>query len=112
MGSGAAGSKSIWVAAIDSNAAAGKDPSHPAFYLPGQELGSGNIRAFSVLAPCSGDGSNCEAGFDCCGGSCTAGKCGVPKGCSMETEACKTDSDCCSPTDVCTAGFCSPNAPR
>ena len=68
------GSKSIWVAAIDINPTPGTDSSHPAFYLPGQELGSGNIRAFAVLAPCMGDGSGCESGIDCCGGSCTIGQ--------------------------------------
>ena len=56
------GTKAIWVSAIDIDPAPGADPSHPAFYLPGQELGSGNIRAFAVLAPCSGDGTGCEAG--------------------------------------------------
>ncbi len=45
---------------------------------PGQELGSGNIRAFAVLAPCKANGSDCETGLDCCGGSCTMGKCGMP----------------------------------
>jgi hypothetical protein len=30
--------KKLWVAAIDLNAMPGTDPSHPAFYLPGQEL--------------------------------------------------------------------------
>jgi hypothetical protein len=40
--------KNIWVAAIDPNAPAGSDPSHPAFYLPGQEE-SGNYRP--VFAP-------------------------------------------------------------
>jgi hypothetical protein len=58
------GDKAIWVAAIDIGAPAGTDPSHPAFYLPGQEVGSGNIRAFPVLAPCAGNGSGCETGLD------------------------------------------------
>ena len=34
--------KKLWVAAIDLNAPAGSDPSHPAFYLPAQELLAGN----------------------------------------------------------------------
>jgi hypothetical protein len=38
--------KKLWVAAIDLNAPAGTDPSHPAFYLPAQELLAGNSRGF------------------------------------------------------------------
>ncbi len=79
-GSGDAGSKSIWVSALDIDGAAGKDASHPAFYLPGQELGTGNIRAFAVLAPCKGNGASCESGLDCCGGGCTSGKCAPAHG--------------------------------
>jgi hypothetical protein len=43
-------SKNIWVAAIDIDAPAGSDPSHPAFYLPGQEE-SGNYRPVFAPAP-------------------------------------------------------------
>jgi hypothetical protein len=100
------GSKSIWVSAIDISPAAGADPSHPAFYLPGQELGSGNIRAFSVLAPCKGDGSGCESGIDCCGGSCTMGKCGVPMTCAGDGDRCSASVPCCSPQDQCIGGYC------
>jgi len=46
------------------------DPSHPAFYLPGQELESGNMRAFATLAPCRANTVSCESGADCCGGFC------------------------------------------
>jgi hypothetical protein len=42
-------SKKVWVSAIDPNIGVGTDPSRPAFYLPGQELGSGNFRP--VVAP-------------------------------------------------------------
>ena len=106
------GSKSIWVSAIDINAAAGTDPSHPAFYLPGQELGSGNIRAFAVLAPCKGDGSGCESGLDCCGGSCSKGKCGVPQGCSATGDKCTPSVPCCSSSDLCIGGFCGAAPPK
>ena len=36
--------KKLWVAAIDLNAKPGTDPSHPAFYLPAQELHACNSR--------------------------------------------------------------------
>ena len=45
-----------------------RDRSHPAFYLPGQELGTGNHRAFAALDACMKDGSSCKTGVDCCGG--------------------------------------------
>jgi hypothetical protein len=105
-GSGDIGSKAIWVSAIDIGAAAGTDPSHPAFYLPGQELGSGNIRAFAVLPVCKGDGSGCESGLDCCGGSCTSGKCGVPQACAGEGDRCTATVHCCNPADQCLGGYC------
>jgi hypothetical protein len=105
-GSGDGGSKSIWVAAIDIAPAPGADPSHPAFYLPGQELGSGNIRAFAVLPVCKADGAGCESGIDCCGGSCTTGKCGVPSTCAGEGDRCTDTVKCCNPADSCLGGYC------
>jgi hypothetical protein len=101
--------KQIWGVAIDINAAAGADPSHPAFYLTGQELESGNVRAFAALEPCKNDGLMCTAGVECCCGGCTDGKCGCPKGCSKVQEKCVTKADCCDMTDKvqCINGFCS-----
>jgi hypothetical protein len=101
------GTKQIWVAAIDINAPAGVDPSHPAFYLPGQEEGSGNVRAFAALEPCKQDGAQCSTGVECCCGGCTdTGQCGCPEGCSNIDEKCTTAADCCSPTAQCINGFC------
>ena len=107
------GSKSIWVSAIDINAPAGTDPSHPAFYLPGQELGSGNIRAFAVLAPCKGDGATCESGLDCCGGSCTTGKCGVARRRAQATGPVHADRPVLPATgDECIGGYCGTRPPE
>jgi hypothetical protein len=105
-GSGDVGSKSIWVSAIDINATAGQDSSHPAFYLPGQELGTGNIRAFAVLAPCKGNGASCESGLDCCGGGCSSGKCAPPATCAGENDKCTDTTPCCEPQDQCLGGYC------
>jgi len=71
-GSGAAPSqrKKLWVAAIDVDHGMKPDPSHPAFYLPGQEIESANMRAYAALAPCQKMGANCESGADCCDGYC------------------------------------------
>jgi hypothetical protein len=102
------------VAAIDLNAAPGTDPSHPAFYLPAQEILAGNARGFWVLDPCRQDGESCDTGDQCCNGFCSETGDGetlecssVPSAeCSMTQEACTTTADCCSPTDVCINNFC------
>ena len=52
--------------------APGADASHPAFYLPAQELLAGNPRGFWVLDPCEPDGSSCMTGDQCCNGYCEA----------------------------------------
>jgi WD40-like Beta Propeller Repeat len=101
-------SKKIWVSAVSIDAPAGQDPSHPAFYLPGQEDGSGNIRAFATLDPCKAAGSDCTSGIDCCGGACVSGKCGAPSGCAKTDEKCTKTSDCCTDQGAlqCINGFC------
>jgi len=99
--------KKLWVAAIDVSWQAAQDPSHPAFYLPGQELEAGNMRAFAALEPCKADGSDCASAAECCNGFCRptdqSDEAGVPitqcvpppPGCSNEEESCKTAADCC-----------------
>jgi hypothetical protein len=106
--------KKIWVAAIDINAPPGSDPSHPAFYLDGQELASGNIRGFAALEPCRENASMCETGIDCCCGFCIEGTCGCQppdQKCSELDEKCTTAADCCpQPAGAtplqCVGGFC------
>jgi hypothetical protein len=44
--------KKLWVAAVDLNATPGQDPSHPAFYLPAQELHAGNSRGYWSVEAC------------------------------------------------------------
>jgi hypothetical protein len=93
------------------------DVSSPAFYVPGQEFGTGNHRAFTALDPCKADGESCESGVDCCGGSCDksgssgAGVCRVIQDCAEAEERCTTSADCCPPApgdqpNTCIAGFC------
>ena len=106
--------KKLWVAALNLNPKPGTDPSHPAFYLPGQELLAGNTRGFWVADPCKADGASCEAGDECCGGFCSqqsgSGKlvCGQAKpGCAAEFDKCEKDADCCdTPTFKCVNGKC------
>ena len=100
-------SKKIWVSAITIGGTPGIDASHPAFYLPGQELASGNIRAFATLAPCKATGQSCTSGIDCCGGACNGGSCGSPMGCSNADEKCTTTADCCGGSGLqCINGYC------
>ena len=78
----------------------GTDPSHPAFYLPAQELLAGNSRGFWVVDPCKADGTRCETGDECCGGYCEDTDGGfvctnLPPTCSSIGEKCTTTSDCC-----------------
>jgi hypothetical protein len=118
--------RQLWGAAVDI-APDGNytiDRSHPAFYLPGQEFGTGNHRAFAALDPCKKNGDKCTSGTDCCGGFChvvdpmqefsePSGTCNeipVDK-CSETNERCTTSSDCClpkngEPPNECIAGFC------
>lgn len=112
--------KKLWVAAVDVNAQPGTDPSHPAFYLPAQELLAGNARGFWVLDPCKQDGQGCDTGDQCCNGFCEPNGQGgalvcsnMPPDskCSMPQEKCSSAGDCCDPSNLCINGFCSLNTP-
>jgi hypothetical protein len=101
--------RQLWGAAVDVSADGTyvTDPSHPAFYVTGQELGTGNHRAFTALDPCRADGASCTSGVDCCDGFCTDGTCGAkaPR-CSNVDEACGPGHSCCDPSVTCINGFC------
>lgn len=110
--------KKLWVAAIDSTITPGTDPSHPAFYLPGQELGAGNSNGDWVNSPCLAINAACSSNDDCCGatGSTPTTACRVISAatvpptrqcrtlasCSPPGAACTTTSDCC--TGLCPTG--------
>jgi hypothetical protein len=103
----------LWVSAIDIGAPAGRDPSHPAFYLEGQELNANNHRGFWVLNPCRDNGQGCATGDECCGGFCAPNASGqlactnVRPPCSKEYERCTTAADCCTAGSQCINGRCS-----
>jgi hypothetical protein len=115
--------KKIWIAAVDIEHQGALDPSHPAFYMPGQELESGNMRAFAALAPCKKRGKGCESAAECCDGFCRetsrddAGQpvlsCSPPpdNACSNIDEACKKASDCCSSKSRCINERCAAPPP-
>ncbi|HVU04166.1 MAG TPA: Ig-like domain-containing protein [Polyangiaceae bacterium] len=100
--------KKIWMAAIDLEPTPGKDPSHPAFYIPGQELHGVNSRPFFALSPCVSDRGTCRTGVDCCSGFCRDGLCAPPpvSECSKIDEKCSATSDCCDLHARCIGGFC------
>lgn len=104
--------KKIWLAPIDLDYQGKVDPSHPAIYLPGQELESGNMRAFAALEPCRTDGNGCESAAECCTGYCRQTgrnesgpvlQCVPPPAntCSNEDEPCAVASDCCNSEYLC-----------
>ncbi len=107
--------KKLWVAAIDLGAAPGTDVSHPAFYLPAQELLACNSRGFWVLDPCLGDGMTCSSGDQCCNGYCEpSGAMGAlvcsntppSSSCAGLMNKCSVSADCCDADAQCINGFC------
>jgi hypothetical protein len=109
--------KKLWVTALDMPAKAGSDPSHPAFYLPAQELFAGNSRGFWALEACKSNAAACGGGDECCGGYCRMTEefevpvCmdSPPALCAYEFENCNVDADCCTSLDAplsCVAGRC------
>ena len=106
--------KKLWVAAMDLNAPPGTDPSHPAFYLPAQEILAGNSRGYWVVNPCQANGTSCQSGDECCGGYCELSGGALvctnqPPACSQLLDKCTVDSDCCGANlgVTCINGFCS-----
>jgi hypothetical protein len=106
--------RSLWGAAIDirPDGSYTTDPSHPPFYLPGQEfISSSHHRAFAALDACRLDGDKCATGIDCCGGRCTGGACSQPpppqqQTCASPDERCASSADCCELSNFCINNFC------
>lgn len=48
--------KHLWLMPVDANPMAGSDPSHPAIWLPGQELDNHNMRGAWTLDPPDAEG--------------------------------------------------------
>jgi hypothetical protein len=105
--------KQLWVAAIDQDPAPGADPSHPAFWVPGQDLGTLNMRGFWALDPCKQVGAGCGTGSECCNQNCVEGICTDPdpNECAEDGNACEVAADCCNPSSECINGICSEAPP-
>ncbi len=111
--------KQLWVAAIDANPQPGQDPSHPAFWLPGQDLTTTNMSGYWALEACHQVGTSCDQGFECCTGFCQPDGMGSfacvppPGGCSHVGDKCSGDGDCCNaPQNKCIGGFCAQAVPN
>ncbi|MFO0612130.1 MAG: hypothetical protein U0414_06070 [Polyangiaceae bacterium] len=111
--------KQLWVAAVDVNPKPGEDPSHPAFWLPGQDLTTINMSGYWALEACHQEGMGCDEGFECCTGFCQPDDMGnytcvpPPAGCSHIGEKCETNADCCdNATTECIGGFCAQAVPN
>lgn len=110
--------KQLWVAAVDANPQPGKDPSHPAFWLPGQDLSTINMSGYWALEACRATGTSCDEGFECCSGFCRpdgsgASTCVEPtSACSNVGDKCTVDADCCDGSNRCIGGFCAVSGPK
>jgi hypothetical protein len=106
--------KQLWVSAIDQNAQPGIDPSHPAFWVPGQDVNTLNMRGFWALDPCKQVGDGCGTGSECCNGNCADGVCTEPDAneCVQTDNACSATSPCCNAADECINGFCAAPPPQ
>jgi hypothetical protein len=113
----------LWVSALDDHAADGSDRSHPAFFMPGQQVAKittathyVNERGYLVPSPCKSSGLSCTVDEECCGYDATpdpTAACRAPSGwdpatgppaktceslsgtCHNEGESCATGADCC-----------------
>jgi hypothetical protein len=110
----------LWMTAIDDPPTAG-DPSHPPFYMRGQEGCGKSENAYMAPEPCKPKGETCVTGADCCEGQCIKDAaqndyvCGDPPSpgaCSESGNACASKADCCNPMDECIDGFCQPEPPK
>jgi hypothetical protein len=107
----------LWIAAIDDPPSA-TDPSHPPFYVRGQQMCAKSENAYYALPPCKTTGDTCTSGVDCCGGQCIKNPngpgyiCGSQQGCSQDGNSCKADSDCCDDRAHCIDGYCQLTPPQ
>jgi hypothetical protein len=117
------GKRRLWVTAIDGTIGTA-DPSHPAFYIEGQE-DTANMRGFWTLAKCTdtppagidaGAAGACQAGFECCSGFCDRGKCVDPSvlACKPTGGTCAISADCCNGGSgvTCQSGVCKLEKPK
>ena len=111
----------LWMYAIDDPPSAA-DPSHPPFYMRGQQACGKSESAYYALDPCKDIGQDCTTGIECCNGQCIYDAqlqktvCGTPPDpgdCVQDGNACQQNEDCCNfPQVTCYQGFCQPKPPQ
>jgi hypothetical protein len=117
------GASMLWISALDDVVANGTDRSHPAFFLPGQNVAPItaathyiNERGYLVPSPCKTGNLACSTSDECCSGmQCRVDSiaangipnkvCKDPAACSAVGGACLTSADCCGGSP-CTAQKC------
>jgi hypothetical protein len=107
--------KQLWVTALDSNAKPGTDSSHPAFWVPGQDPNTLNMRGYWANDPCKPTGQVCGADSECCNSNCgPGGTCDGPdpNGCVDDGDVCQTKADCCDTAADCIGGTCQTPPPK
>ncbi|MFT6395674.1 MAG: hypothetical protein ACJAYU_000416 [Bradymonadia bacterium] len=112
--------KQLWVMAIDADYSFdGTDPSHAAFWLPGQNPEEANITALWARSGCDREGNQCKTDQDCCAGLqcirddelgeiCTRVECTLPGHACGEEEPCCAGYECATSligTEVCQEVF-------
>ena len=105
--------RQLWVMAIDpARAEAGEDPSHPPYWLPGQDVAVDNVAAIWAPTACRGRGETCGVSSECCSDVCDADPgdpsrlvCQPPATCRAAGQSCGEASDCCG-TLECALGVC------
>lgn len=111
-GTASARRRQLWLTAIDpAIASRGLDPSHPPYWIPGQDVEADDIAAHWAPTACLPRGERCNASSECCSGHCgPAGeseelRCLPPQGCRQAGESCETADDCCGTSD-CNLNVC------
>lgn len=108
-GTRGSGRRQLWVMAIDPTiAATGDDPSHPPYWLAGQDVRADDIAAQWARTACRAQGDDCSASSECCSGKCGSGPdpvCEPPDACRRYGESCETAADCCIGLE-CNLGVC------
>jgi hypothetical protein len=113
----------LWMFAVTDPPELGTiDPSHPPFYLRGQQFCGKSENAYYALEPCKDLGEDGKSGIECCNGHCVydveleryvCGEPPDPDECVQTGNACEQDEDCCDfPEVTCYQGFCSRPPPR
>lgn len=110
----------LWVAAVDPTVGT-VDPSHPPFYLVGQD-DTPNMRGFWANAECvatpksAETATTCSQGFECCSGFCRSGRCTDVStlACEPIGATCSSSADCCNGTAgvSCNGGTCAIDVAR